>query len=137
MTISKDEREARDWLAMIIRSHSTYQREPEIARTILAPLDRPVMPAPDEVPDDVWDQCVYAERMAGKDPYLRAQAAYRALYDHYHQPPVPPSVKDAALALNAAVDAMWNAGPRDTDNHVKAVCAAQQELKRAVEADHD
>jgi hypothetical protein len=92
MTISDDEREALDAL----QNYSIRYNGPggpsftlKHARTILALLDRSTLIRPEYVPDDVWDEAVYAERMAGKDPYLRAQAAYRVLYDYVTALPQP------------------------------------------------
>ena len=100
--ISKDdEREAREWLAMIMRSHSTYQCEPDIASTLLALLDRPVMPKPEEVPDDVRARMAAAYEAAKKynpDPYgTPMMAALQVHHDHYTAPPKPAKVEAWAV----------------------------------------
>jgi hypothetical protein len=134
MNISDAEKQAREWLKRI----QVFEANREYARTILALLDRRVMPRPEDVPVPVQHamQHAYDHCPAGRG--LDAMmAAYRALYDAPTKRE-PVKVEDAAKALNEAVDAMWNNCKTPTpDHYVKAICAAQQELKRALEATHD
>ena len=92
----QDEREAREWLKR--RANGDEPAWADHARTILALLDRPRMPRPEDVPDealyaftDVWDN-----HTTEREP---ARLAYRALYDHYNPPPAPKKVEAWAVVL--------------------------------------
>ena len=111
MTISKDdEREAREWLERYSVARPAPHRRN--VRTILALLDRRVMPAPDEVPYAVLMQMHHAFTTyeGGSAPSMRA--AYRALYDHYHQLPEPKMTPREALHA-AIADIQWMSAASD------------------------
>lgn len=136
-TITDDERDLREWAETISKTWPDA-KEVRRARTILALLDRPTMPDAVDIADAVIDRMVSDYTANAGSARGRMRFALIGLRDALTQPAEPPSVKDAALALNAAVDAMWNnCKPPTPDHYVKVVCAAQQDLKRAMEADRD
>ena len=94
MTITDDEREAREWL----RNKADHKGHPysDKCRTILALLDAPRMPRPDEVPDEVLDKALN-ELWVESPSVSDMRAAYRALYDHYTSPPQPKKVEAWAV----------------------------------------
>jgi hypothetical protein len=80
MSISDDEKEAREWLALVIRSHSTYESVSHLARTTLALLDRPVMPRPEDVPEGVLTALFWAASPTQGTVVERGRVIYRELY---------------------------------------------------------
>lgn len=99
MTITDDEREAREWLKSWASSRSAMAAK--YGRTILALLDAPRMPRPEDVPPHVLEKMlrVYFMRREEATDFDDMRAAYRALYDHYTAP--PPKVEAWALVNEA------------------------------------
>lgn len=97
MTISEqDEREARAWLNATIsaladlKPGSLGAHKNKCARTILALLDRPVMPRPEDVPDEVLDEMWMAA--AGDGGGKRGmKVAIGVLHYHVTTPPPKPA----------------------------------------------
>lgn len=141
MTISKDEREAREWFAEYV-NNGGWQYPTAYAinklRTILALLDRPAMPAPDEVPDEVLNKMQgewYRSDINGGVGFDMMRAAYRALYDHYNPPPAPAKVEAWAV-----VGVCGNRVMCPTEADAKAISPRHpgSRIVRLVEADsHD
>lgn len=95
MTVSKDdERDARlkAWLRFGV-DNSGVMLMPDDCRTILALLDAPRMPRPENLTNDVLDAMHAAHSVSlnthEQFTFVRnaMRAAYRALYDHYNAPP--------------------------------------------------
>ena len=94
--INDDEREAREWLRHAENFQYLYEKDAKHRATILALLDRPPLPRPEDVSydalyafTDIWDN-----HTTEHDP---ARLAYRAFYNHYAQPPAPKPLGWAVL----------------------------------------
>lgn len=137
--ISKDdEREAREWANTVLQNSEVYNVDDAVAaRTILALLDRPVMPHPADVPDEVWQTANDTfHRFAYTVPGI--QAAYRVLYDHHHQPPAPVKVEAWGIAGdNGEIVATYRS--RASAEKRLPICANGCRIVhlREVEAEHD
>lgn len=83
MTITDDEREAREWLKHAEHFEYLDDEDAKHRATILALLDAPRMPRPEDVPASVM--VPIADRFGF--PYADFRCLYRALYDHYTAPP--------------------------------------------------
>lgn len=103
MTISDDdEKQAREWLSAATATYSGCGDAKHRA-TILALLDRPTMPGPDEVPDDVLEE-MHRAWLASRlgDDALDFRAAIKVLHDWRTKPAEPRKVEAWAVLWPAA-----------------------------------
>ena len=91
MTISDDEREAREWLRNADCGAHGYAERAKHRATILALLDRPVMPRPEEVPVKV------IARMNAIHAEMSMRAAIQVLHDWCTKPAEPRKVEAWAV----------------------------------------
>ena len=95
-TITDDEREAREWLA---KATYGFGMDDKRHRAILALLDAPRMPRPENLTNDVLDAMHAAHSVSlnthEQFTFVRnaMRAAYRAFYDHCTAPPQPKKVE--------------------------------------------
>ena len=96
MTPTKDdEREAREWLTNAANFGIVHEDDIKHRATILALLDAPRMPRPENLTNDVLDAMHAAHSVSlnthEQFTFVRTamRAAYRAIYDHYTAPPQP------------------------------------------------
>ena len=124
-----DEREAREWLRLTASYTGTTRHKH--ARTILALLDRPRMPAPVDVSDAVMVKIADAHRI----PYADFRGMYRALYDHYTAPPAPRTHERwLVVCADGTEHGAWRTLERARD---MAEHQPGSRIVRLVEADHD
>ena len=134
-TITDDEREAREWLKHAEHFEYLDDDDAKHRATILALLDAPRMPRPDEVPDEVLDKALN-ELWVESPSVSDMRAAYRALYDHYTAPPKPQKVEAWAVVWPHYTAAF-------TDREDAEACAANGpqgapcRIVKLVEADDD
>ena len=90
MTITDDEREAREWLKHAEHFEYLDDEDAKHRATILALLDAPRLPKPGTIPLEVLDAMFNAASDNPPDSSIPDMAAaYRALYDHYTKPAEP------------------------------------------------
>ena len=142
MSINGDEREAREWLERAINAWRPgggdyrYSKKDDAKHraTILALLDRPVMPRPEDVPSALYRAMVRANDQEAID-ILGLQAAYRVAYDHYTK---RKPVKVETWVLVMPTGKMVAQGSREyvTEWHAHRDYIGSR-IVHLVEADHD
>ena len=106
-----DESEAREWLHSAVTYDDFYgvAKDDKHRATILALLDAPRPPRPEDVPDDVLHDMAAASRAEtdeGAPPSTVMREAYRALYDHYTAP--PPKVEAWAVVWPNGIHTLFH-----------------------------
>jgi hypothetical protein len=82
MSMSADERKARVWLAQVTgQTHYLADDDARHRATILALLDRPVMPRPEDVPAEVIGAMCAAYRNCDTGQFRKMRAAIKVLHD--------------------------------------------------------
>jgi hypothetical protein len=136
MSISDaDEQKVREWLRHLMEPGATTKAWASHAATILALLDRRVMPRPEEVPQVVLLKMLSAhhKRLDEPGPHYECQrAAYRALYDWATKR--EPVKVEAWAAVDE--DGIWAV---DKDERTVRDILAHKDCRivHLVEADHD
>ena len=127
-----DEREAREWLLNLVNNWPRLSDRH--ARTILALLDRPRLPKPHEVPDDLLTQMTseFCAKVVEYAPRYAMRAAYRTLYDHYTAPPAPKKVEAWGVRDKTG---LVGTAERQDDAKAWAKQSAGRWVVRLVEAD--
>lgn len=129
-----DEREVMDWITRHAALDNDGWRS-KYARTLLALLDRPVLPRPEDVPDAVLDRMDDALNGIGQKYREAVRSAYRALYDHYTAPPAPKKVEAWGVRDKTG---LVGTAERQDDAEAWAKQSAGRWVVRLVEADsHD
>ena len=142
MTISEqDEREARLWLA-----HAENRQKQNIGKykyvenddvrhraTILALLDRRVMPRPEDVEEIVfWKAAEATGSTRSFAPYIAN--AYRVIYDHYNPQPEPVKVEAWGIAAPTG-EIIHVRATEDAARQRAQHCPDDVRIVRLVEAD--
>lgn len=128
-----DEREAREWLKR--RANGDEPAWADHARTILALLDRPRMPRPEEVPAKVIDK-MWMDAAAHGGGKHGMEIALGVHYDHYNPPPAPKKVEAwGIVAPNGEIIHVRQT--EDAARQRAKYCPDDVRIVHLVEADHD